>query len=75
MDDIRCIHVNLEKSENIIADMVVVTFGEEEVNVDICRYDYYFEIPEDYKGEAQIAIFGKTENQELTVDYQTLTIN
>lgn len=75
MDDTRCIHVNLDKSENIIADMVLITFGEEEVNVDICRNDYYLEIPEDYKGEAQIAVFGKTENNELTVDYKTYIIN
>lgn len=75
VDDTHCIHLELEKSENIIADMVIVSFGEEKFNVDICRDSYYLEIPEDYMGEAEICICGKTENNELVVNYQALTIN
>ncbi|MBQ8501181.1 MAG: alpha/beta fold hydrolase [Bacteroides sp.] len=80
VDDTRCIHIELEKSENVISNMVFVEFGKEddedkEVNADICRDSYYMEIPKDYKGEAQIYIFGKTENQEYVVEQQTLTID
>lgn len=80
VDDTRCVHIELEKSENVISNMVFVEFGKEddedkEVNADICRDSYYLEIPKDYKGEAQIYIFGKTENQEYVVEQQTLTID
>lgn len=70
----RVLRVEVEGSENVVANMVLVTFGEEDFNADLCRDTYYMEIPEDYTGEVQICVFGKNTENELVVDVEELVL-
>lgn len=70
----QVLKVEVEGSENIVANMILVIFGEEDFNADLCRDTYYMEIPEDYAGDVQICVFGKNTENELVVDVVELVL-
>lgn len=72
--DVKVLKIETEASDDVIINMVLVTFGEEDFNADLCRDTYYMEIPEDYTGEVQICVFGKNTENELVVDVEELVL-
>lgn len=76
-DDIRVLDIVTSRSEDIIANMAVITYtynGETEYGIGACNEHFRFEIPEDFAGEVDIYIFGKTENNELTAANHKITL-
>lgn len=72
--EVKVLKIETEASDDVVANMVLVTFGEEDFNADLCRDTYYMEIPEDYTGEVQICVFGKNTENELVVDVEELVL-
>lgn len=72
--DVKVLKIETEASDDVVVNMVLVTFGEEDFNADLCRDTYYMEIPEDYAGDVQICVFGKNTANELVVDVVELVL-
>lgn len=72
--DVKVLKIETEASDDVVVNMVLVTFGEEDFNADLCRDTYYMEIPEDYAGDVQICVFGKNTANELVVDVEELVL-
>lgn len=72
--DVKVLKIETEASDDVVVNMVLVTFGEEDFNADLCRDTYYMEIPEGYAGDVQICVFGKNTENELVVDVEELVL-
>lgn len=72
--DVKVLKIETEASDDVVVNMVLVTFSEEDFNADLCRDTYYMEIPEDYAGNVQICLFGKNTENELVVDVEELVL-
>lgn len=72
--DVKVLKIETEASDDVVVNMVLVTFSEEDFNADLCRDTYYMEIPEDYAGDVQICVFGKNTANELVVDVEELVL-
>ena len=70
----KVLKIETEASDDVVVNMVLVTFGEEDFNAYLCRDTYYMEIPEDYAGDVQICVFGKNTENELVVDVVELVL-
>lgn len=76
-DDIRVLDIVTSRSEDVIANMAVITYtheGETQYSIGACSSHFRFEIPEEFSGEVDVYIYGKTENNELTAASEKITL-